>query len=147
MRGSGAYNDLRGAEERFGVAYAFGQGCANVALALSGNPRPGSTITTTSTGNRRATAGFLLVGFSDRNFQGLPLPMRLDSFLGTVDCLLYASGDFTVGITANVLGVMTVPVPIPLFTHGLIFHVEYVSLGNAPCGLAFSNGETVRVRL
>lgn len=147
LRGSGAYFDLRGAEERFGVAYTFGQGCGNVSLGLSGNPSPGFTITTASSGNRRGTAGFMLLGFSDRSYLGLPLPLRLDNFLGTVDCFLYTGGEFTVGATASGLGVLTVPVPIPPFTNGLIFHVQHVSLSNAPGGLAFSNAGTVRVNL
>ncbi len=147
LHGSGAYNDLRGAEERFGVAYTFGQGCGNVSLSLTGTPRPGFTITTASTGNRRATAGFMLLGFSDRNYVGLPLPVRLDGLLGTIDCFLYTSNDFTVGTTANAFGVMSVPVPIPPFTNGLIFHVQHVSLSNSPGGLAFSDAGTVRVSL
>ncbi len=146
-RGSGAYSDLRGAEERFGVSYTFGQGCGNVSLSLSGNPSPGFTITTASTGNRRTTAGFMLLGFSDRNYLGLPLPARMDGFLGTVDCFLYTSNDFTVGATANAFGIMSVQVPIPPFTNGLIFHVQHVSLSNSPGGLAFSDAGTVRLSL
>lgn len=147
LRGSGQYNDLRGAEERFGVFYTFGQGCNGVALNLAGEPRAGGTVTTSSTGNRRGTAGFLVLGFSEVGFRGLPLPLRLDSFLGTVGCFLYAGPEFTVATSANGLGVMVVPVAIPQFTQGLIFHVQHVSLSNGPGGLAFSGGGTVRVRL
>jgi hypothetical protein len=147
LRGSGAYNDLRGAEERFGVIYTFGEGCANVSLDLSGEPRGGSTITTASSGNRRLAAGFLLLGLSDRNYLGVPLPLRLDAFLGTLDCFLYTGLDFTIAASVNAFGVMTVPVTIPLGLTGTIFHVQHLSLSNAPGGLAFSNGGTVRVRL
>jgi len=147
LLGSGAYNDLRGAEERFGVVYPFGIGCANVSLTLQGSPNPGTTITTVSTGNGRLASGFAILGFSDTSYLGLPLPLRLDSFLGTVNCFLYTGSDVTFPASANGLGVMTVPVDVPPLTNGLIFHVQHLSLSHAPGGLAFSNGSTVRLRL
>lgn len=147
LLGSGNYNDLRGAEERFGVSFAFGQGCSGVSLQLSGTPSPGSTITTASTGNRRSTAGVMVLGFSDQSYIGLRLPLSVDGLLGTVGCTLYTSNDFSVATTANAFGIMSVPVPVPFLTNGLVFHVQHVSLSNSPGGLAFSNAGTVRLRL
>lgn len=146
-RGSGQYNDLRGVEERFGVIYAFGQGCGNVTLGLSGTPSPSFTISTVSSGNRSLAAGTMFIGFSEFNYHGLVLPARLDGFLGTVDCFLYTGTELTLAGAASNLGLMRIAVRIPPGLNGLIFHVQHVSLSNAPGGLAFSNGGTVRVNL
>jgi hypothetical protein len=148
LLGSGVYNDLRGAEERFGVFYPVGQGCAGTTLTLGGEPRPGFSIDSTSGGHRRLAAGFVLLGFSDNRFAGLPLPLPLDALLGTRGCFLYNSADVTFGASASALGEIRATVPIPPFTNGLIFHLQHVALdAAAPGGLEFSNGSTVRIRL
>ncbi len=145
--GSGNYTDLRGAEERSAVIYNFGQRCANVILNVSGSPKANTTVVTTSTGNLGGAPGFLILGFSDHTFSGLPLPLPLDSLLGTVGCSLLTSPDFTLGATTSTLGILSLPVPIPPFAQGVVFHVQHMSVSNAPGGLAFSNATTVRVQL
>lgn len=145
--GSGQYNDLRAGEERFGVLYTFGTGCAGVSMTLAGVPQAPGTVTTTSIGHDPVSLGSVQIGFSDRNFRGFPLPMRLDNMLGTVDCFAYAGPDIGLTVFTSGIGVMNVVVSVPAGMQGLVFHVQHISLSNSPGGLAFSNGGTVRVRL
>ena len=148
LRGSGAYNDLRGAEERFGVMYTFGAGCAGMAMSISGTPTAGSTITSLSSGNEPLAISLMFLGFSDRNFRGVPLPLRLTSIFGTApDCFAYAGADLTVSGLASLRGNFTVPIAIPAGLEGLVFHLQHMSLSNAPGGMQFSNGASVRVAL
>ncbi|MBK8100888.1 MAG: hypothetical protein IPK26_27695 [Planctomycetes bacterium] len=148
LRGSGAYSDLRGAEARFGVMYTFGAGCAGMSMAISGTPNAGSTITSVSVGNQPQALGMMFLGFSDRNFGGLPLPVRLTSIFGTApDCFGYAGAELTVAATADQSGQMNVPIAVPLGLEGLVFHLQHMSLSNAPGGMQFSNGASVRLRL
>lgn len=146
LRGSGAYNDLRGAEERFGVTYTFGQGCGSN-LSVFGVPQSPTTIITRSTGNLPAGVGLLFLGLDDRNYQGFPLPLVLDGILGTVGCIAYAGPDLTSAAIASATGVLTVPIAVPAGAPGFVFHVQHVSLSNAPGGLTFSNGGSVRLQL
>lgn len=148
LRGSGAYNDLRGAEERFGVVYTFGVGCGATMNLPQGQPQGGSTIVTSSTGHGSGAPGMLFVGFSDNAYLGAPLPLRLDAFLGTIDCFAYAGPDVSVAASANQFGFLGVPIAVPAGAQGLVFHVQHLSLSAlAPGGLVFSNAATVRTRL
>ena len=146
LRGSGQYNDLRGAEERFGVLYTFGVGCG-ATLTLQGVAQPGTTISTRSIGNLPGAVGLLFIGFSDHHYQNLPLPLSLDNFLGTVGCIAYVGPDISTAALASSLGILTVPIAVPIGAQGLVFHVQHVSLSNAPGGLTFSNAGSVRMPL
>ncbi|MBL8756295.1 MAG: hypothetical protein JNK15_23570 [Planctomycetes bacterium] len=146
LNGSGQYNDLRGAEERFGVMYTFGTGCG-ITLNLLGTPTPGSTVTVRSAFHTPGTIGLLNIGFDDRHYMNVPLPLVLDSFLGTVGCTAYAGPEISVGTTASLFGVLSVPIALPNISHGLIFHTQFLTLANVPGGLELSNGGTVRVHL
>lgn len=145
--GAGGYSDLRGLEERFGVAVPFGQGCGGVTLAVTGSFSINGTFTSTSSGHIALAPGALMLGSSATAFQGIPLPLDLDPFLHTSGCRLLTSADFMLNSATTVQGVMSLSLVIPLFTQGSVFHLQHFSLDDGPGGLAFSNGVTVRVRL
>jgi hypothetical protein len=149
LRGSGAHTDLRAGEERFGVHYRVGAGCYGAALAVSGSAHPGGTITTSSSGNRAFGFVYVMLGFSPTTFQGLPLPLRLDSLLGTSGCFLYAGPEITIGARADVRGNLSLQFPIPnLFSEGLFFSVQHAPLTSlSPAGIAFSNAIAVKIAL
>lgn len=146
LKGSGQYNDLRGAEERFGAIYTFGQGCG-ATLTLVGTPVSPALISTSSTGHLPSTVGLLFIGFNDRNYQGVPLPLNLDNFLGTVGCFAYAGPDVSSSAVASPQGILALPILVPAGAPGFVFHVQHMSLSNAPGGLTFSNGGSVRLQL
>ena len=145
--GAGQYNSLRAGEERYGVLYTFGVGCEGVNMTLSGVPQSPTTITTTSIGHDPTTLGAVQVGFSDRHFQNFPLPLSVDSLLGTVGCFAYAGPDISYTLLTSGIGVMNVVLSIPAGMQGFVFHVQHISLSNSPGGVAFSNGGTVRLHL
>lgn len=113
LMGAGIYNDLRGLEDRHGVHHPFGQACNGVSLSITGNASPGSTIDVSVTGQRRNAPGTLFLGFSDSEYQGVPLPLLLDGFLGTNLCFLYSGSDLVFPTAANGLGVATVSIAVP----------------------------------
>jgi hypothetical protein len=147
LMGAGVYNDLRGLEDRHGVHYPFGQGCNGVSLSMTGNASPGSTIDVAVIGQRRNAPGTLFLGFSDSQYQGVPLPLLLDNFLGTNLCFLYSGSDLVFPTAASGLGITRVSIAVPRFTEGLVFHMQHVSTSTAAGGLAFTNGGSVRLRL
>jgi len=145
--GAGGYSDIRGLEERFGIALPFGSGCSGVTLEASGSFSINGTFTSTSRGHQRLVPGALMMGSSRTSFLGIPLPLDLDPFLQTSGCSLLTSSEFTVNGGTNLTGAMAFTFTIPLFTQGQSFHLQHFALDNGPGGVAFSNGVTVRVRL
>jgi hypothetical protein len=147
LRGSGAYNDLRGAEERFGVMFTFGQSCGGITQTISGVPRVGGSITTESSGHGTFDGVIVMLGFSANNFRGLPLPLSLETVLGLPGCFLYAGPEITLGLRADIRGRASLSIPIPAFADGLLLRLQHVNL-NAPGGVvAFSNAAGGRVDL
>ncbi|MCB9878179.1 MAG: hypothetical protein H6835_11325 [Planctomycetes bacterium] len=122
---------LQGCEPT-GMVRTVGTGCYGVALNGSGSLRPGSVLTTRSTGYPSTGAlvgigGALLVGTSKTDHQGAPLPIDLDPLLGTEGCALYISVDntrldFTTGGAAPSL---FFPVAIPAGYHDATFFVQH----------------------
>jgi len=145
--GSGGYSDVRGAAERFGSAVAFGTGCSGIGLKVSGVPKPGNFLTSTSIAHTANAAGVVMLGFSNTVSQGLTLPLNLDPLLGTAGCSLLVSPDFSFQLAANNVGVMAFQFQLTGATNGMIFHMQHAAFHQAPGGLAFTNGVTVRVAL
>lgn len=90
-------NYVRGADAS-GMAFPYGDSCGGITLRCNGTLRPGSVLTTVSTGYPSTGAlvgigGAIVVGASRTSFQGVPLPLDLDPFLGTRGCSLHASVD------------------------------------------------------
>ncbi len=145
--GGSGFADVRGLEERFGVAVDYGTACGGVTLTATGSFFANSTLTSTSRGHARQAAGALMLGQSNTSFLGIPLPFNLDPLLGTSNCSLLTSADLMVTGSASLLGAMSFSMPIPLFTQGGLFHLQHLALDPAPGGLVFTNGVTVRVHL
>ena len=144
--GIGGYSDLRGAEERFGSIVKFGTGCAGISLGMTGTPSAGSSVTSTSTGHEKLRAGILILGVSNQKFGGTPLPLDMDPLLRTSGCSLLVSPDIIVNGTTS-LGTMSFTLPIVNGNNGLVFHFQHAALHQAPGGLAFSNGVTLRIAM
>ncbi|MEZ6036485.1 MAG: hypothetical protein R3F29_03320 [Planctomycetota bacterium] len=118
--------------EATGMVRQLGSGCYGVELTGRGSLRPGSVLTTRSTGYPSTGAvvgigGALLVGTSKTDYQGVPLPASLDALLGTEGCTLYTSIegsrlDFTTGGAAPSL---FCPVAIPPGFHDATFFVQH----------------------
>lgn len=146
---------LRGAETsqfaaRFGTGCDGGGGLGPVSLSVAGTLRPGSLVTTTSTGHTPTlvvTPGFLAIGTSNTTHGGSTLPLSLDPILGTTGCSLYVSIDATL-YTSMVLG----PPMMLQFTFGIppgfqhtTFYVQHFALDPVPGGVSASNGVAVRI--
>lgn len=115
-------------------------------LSLQGPANLGDTVHIQA-GNLRPNAfGYLLLGFSDSNHNGLPLPASLQPF--GLPCTLYVSIDSQIAYLANSLGTndyaMTLP-STPGFA-GLHFHAQYCQLDSwAVGGLSFGKKGSIRI--
>ena len=136
-----------------GYVLAYGQGCAGVTLTASGSLRPGSVLTTHSTGYPSTgavvgEAGALIVGSSRTEYQGMPLPILLDPLFGTNGCSLYASIDsamldFTTGGAAPSL---FFPILIPAAIVDQTFYMQHAGLSFTGA-MQWSNGIQVHIGL
>lgn len=131
-----------------GGAYAYGQGCAGangiVQLRATAPFRPGVAITTTSTNHGANGLGVIILGFSNTNHAGNPLPFSLDSMLGTSGCFLNASIDASV-LGTVVGGSLTFPVTVPQWFAGYPLYVQHVCFESVAGGVSWSNGVAIRV--
>lgn len=144
---------LRGAETSQFTA-RFGTGCDGglgpVSLSVAGTLRPGSLMTTTSTGHTPtifATPGFLAIGASNTTYGGSALPLSLDPFFGTSGCTLYVSPNVML-YTIMILGppmMLQFTFAIPPGLQHATFYVQHLAFDNMPGGLSASNGVAVRI--
>ncbi|MEZ5965830.1 MAG: hypothetical protein R3F56_18485 [Planctomycetota bacterium] len=141
--------DLRGAEEWYGNAHAFGVGCSGqygtVALVASGGLRPGGELIVSSSNHAASVPGLLVLGVRRDVFRGLPLPIDLDPLLHTVGCSLWVSIDALVAGTTSAIppALLTFRLPVPASVGGADLHLQHAALEPVPGGLSFSNGVTV----
>lgn len=147
LQGAGAYSDLRGAEERFGVVFPFGTGCNGIAQTIGGSPRVGGSITTASSGHGSFDGVIVMIGFSASSFGGLPLPLNLGPTFGIPGCFLYAGPELTIALRANLQGNASTTLPIPAFAEGLVLRLQHVNFRAPGGGIGFSNGAGGRIDL
>jgi hypothetical protein len=134
-----------------GFGIPFGQSCSGVAgpadLTASGSYLVGSTIATTSIHHAAGALGVLVLGMSDTDHLGTPLPALLDPQLGTSGCSLWVSGDALVaGVSsASSPATLTFQVLLQPVISGFRFYAQHVCLEAVPGGLSWSNGIVCRV--
>lgn len=134
-----------------GLGIPFGQGCSGAAgiveLTASGPFLVGSPITTTSSNHAPNAIGLVVLGLSNSDYLGLPLPLLLDPLVGTSGCSLYVSADVTLVAIASASNPATlsfVITPNASFAGQRVF-VQHVGLEAVAGGLSFSNGLVIRV--
>jgi streptogramin lyase len=135
-----------------GFGRPFGTACSGEAgpsvLRAAGPFRVGATVTTTS-GNHAANAlGVVVLGLSNTNWGGAPLPLLLDPLLGTNGCSLHVSGDVTFAAIASAGAPAELAFAFlltPPFANATFF-AQHVALENVPGGLSFSNGLHFAIR-
>ena len=147
------YGNVNGASVAFGSGYGrpFGSGCLGALgpseLRASGPFQVGSLITTTSTGHAPNAPALTILGLSNLDHLGLPLPLLLDPLLGTSGCSLLASADVLLGglTTATSPAAFAFAlVPNTSFA-GRVLYVQHACLEPVPGGLSFSNGLAIHV--
>lgn len=127
-----------------GFAGTFGAACnatSGPAMLTSIGPYAvGVPFTTTSVHHQPAAIGLTILGLSDTSYLGLPLPLLLDSVLGTSNCFLNVSADLTiVGFTSAGGALSFSLTPTPPFA-GQRLYVQHTVLEAVPGGFSFSNG-------
>lgn len=145
---SGSLSDVRGAELHRGVATTFGLGCASAAsasatLGAKGELRAGTTVAMNSAGHAASSLGLLVVGFSNTNYLGAPLPIDLDPLFGTSGCDLFVSADALLPVQANGSGVFGFGFPMPAVLGGKLFF-QLAALEPVPGGWSVTNGLSVQ---
>lgn len=144
-------NDLRGLEVLGGYATPFGTGCAgasgNVVLTVTGNMNVNGTVLASSNHHAPGAFGAMVMGLSTTSHLGMPLPLSLDSLLGTSGCTLFASIDATLFgfTTATAPATLDFPFALGPGAAGAIFHVQHACFEPVPGGLSWSNGVTLHI--
>ncbi len=122
----------------------YGVNCAPLEIATNGVPKVGAPLNVTVKSELPGSLAILAVGFSNSNWQGLPLPFNL-SVLFAPSCSLYTAVDFTLVTGTNAQGAGSVSFPVPpnpalanLSIYGQ-WAVQDVS-ANPPLGLVLSQG-------
>lgn len=114
----------------FGVGCAGSGGVIPVAGTAGGAPSVGNASFAVNVGDAPASQpGFLIVGFSRDDWDGVPLPFALDG-AGLPGCRLFVSGDKFLNIATDASGARTVAAPIPAdlaLVGGTVFVQWYVS--------------------
>ncbi len=149
----GGATDLRGLEALGGHASPFGIGCNGasgpVSLTVTGNLRGNGNVLAVSTNHAPNALGAMVLGLSTTSHQGLPLPLSLDSILGTSGCTLYSSIDVSlIGFTsANAPSTLTFAFGLSPAAAGAIFHMQHACFEPVTGGLSWSNGVTLQIGL
>jgi hypothetical protein len=125
----------------------YGAGCAGVAgtprLGWSGLPMAGASFDVHLTRGRANSVAALILGDSDTNWNGTPLPLSLAP-LGAGGCTLLASLTATLGAAVDPAGaaVVTLALPANPAIAGFPFFAQWACLDPAAnaFGFSFSNG-------
>jgi hypothetical protein len=143
--------DLRGLEALGGYASPFGIGCSGasgpVTLTVTGNINAGGNVVAVSNNHTPNALGAMVLGISTSFHQGLPLPLLLDSLLGTNGCTLYTS------IDASVIGFSSAATPATMTfafnlspaAGGAIFHMQHACFEPVQGGLSWSNAVSLHI--
>jgi hypothetical protein len=149
--GSDTWSDLRGVEEHFGLPRFIGTGCQATTgptrMVFGGRVVPNTPLLLRSAGHLASAPGILCVGGGAETFNGNPLPLRVDPFVGTVDCFLNLSPDVTAFFVCSSVGLLSTTVTIPGSFSGSSFFAQHVALegANVPGGISFTDGIELRV--
>lgn len=133
-----------------GGAFPYGQGCTGssgqVALRAAGPFHPGAPIVTTSTNHANGSLGVLVLGLSNLQHAGLPLPLSLDPILGTVGCSLLVSIDaHVVGVASG--GSLSLPIVLPAWFAGSTLYAQHACFEPSVAGgISWSNGIALRAQ-
>lgn len=128
-------------------ARTFGNACApgfgagiGPKMPLTGTSYEGLVMTSTM-----VPSAVLLIGRSDQNWLGVPLPFDL-TVAGAPGCNLYVSGDVAIGLAVvNQRASLTLAVPNdPSLVAATIFH-QAIEPGSNALGFNFSNGLAVTI--
>lgn len=137
-----------------GTAVWKGVGCQGTLataprLFASALPAIGGTVSLGLAGLPASTAGFLFLGFNDKTFGGLPLPLDL-ALLGMPGCPLSQDVLFGFGYAADASGAaaQVLPVPNDPALAGLpAFWQSFVAApGATPGGMVLTNGLSTVLR-
>lgn len=127
-----------------GFSGSFGVACnatfGPATLTATGPFAVGVPFTTTSVNHQPFAVGLWIIGLSNTFFGAIPLPLLLDPLLGTSNCFLNVSADFTATAFANGAGAMSFSLtPTPPFAGQVVF-IQHAALEAVPGGFSFSNG-------
>ncbi|MCA8968609.1 MAG: hypothetical protein KDC95_02455 [Planctomycetes bacterium] len=143
-------HDLRGAEFLSAFVQPFGQGCATTAnapstLTVSGSPRLGQTLTSTSSGHGPSRVGLVILGGSKTQSAFGSLPLILDPLLGTSGCKLHVSMDAMIAGVTSAAGALQTPLAIPQTLPLLQFHLQHAVFEPVQGGMSWSNGVSIQI--
>lgn len=127
-----------------GFSGTFGNACnATFGPAILGASGPfavGVPFTTTSINHQPFAIGLWIIGLSNTFYGAIPLPLLLDPLLGTNNCFLNVSADFTAVVFTDAAGMLPVSfTPTPPFA-GQRVYIQHAVLEGVPGGFSFSNG-------
>jgi hypothetical protein len=142
-------NDIDVGQLDQAVFFTYGEGCPGSnsqrpAIGSMGNPaipNPGFAVTIAN--GRASSIGLHVLGYSRRNWSGVPLPLDLSS-LGAPGCAILGNGVLIQFATLDGAGAAALPLPIPAdlsLRSATLTHQWWVvdSTANA-LGLSFSEG-------
>lgn len=144
-------SDLRGLEVLGGFASLFGTPCLGaggpVQLRVTGNFSAGGTLVASSNNHAPSTLGAMILGISTTSHIGIPLPIDLTPFVGTVGCTLYTSIDATLfGVTtASANPTLDFSFTLGPAAAGAIFHVQHACFDPVPGGMSWSNAASLHI--
>lgn len=132
------------------AASTYGQGCGNLQLAAANQPTLGEWLIADVTGLQIGAPALMMVGLSNTDWFGAPLPLPLDG-LGLTGCSLYTDLAIDVAGFCAATGATSARhvLPIPA-THSVIGFAFYLQAWSAnananPAGLVTSNGLALHV--
>ncbi|HEU4417496.1 MAG TPA: hypothetical protein VFT55_01080 [Planctomycetota bacterium] len=134
-----------------GFGIPFGQTCNGaagpVSLTATGPFVVGSTVTTTSTNHEAFALGVLILGISNTNYLGIPLPLLLDPLFGTAGCHANVSLDVTAAALTSGTSPATLvfAFALPPSFSGHRFYAQHICFENVAGGWSWSNGLAFRV--
>ncbi len=131
-----------------GTIHQFGSACAGLAMVAAGRPDIGGSIDLQVVGARPRLPALLFVGASATTWNGVVLPLRLDT-LGAAGCALLVSGDVLAPTTTDARGVARIPLVIPadqgLIGVDLFFQWLVRDAAANSLGWVASDGAAVRI--
>lgn len=140
--------DLRGVEFTTSRAQRLGDPCPAaqglpvfVTVGPFGN---GQNLVVQSDHHAPGALGVHILGFSETQHAGQPLPINLDPLLGTSGCRLRVSIDGTVLALADNTGIMTVTTPLSPALTFVQFYVQHAVFEAVPGGMSWTTGLRVR---
>lgn len=113
------------------VATPFGPNCGGMNQTANGVPLIGSSVTYSMTGGHPWALDVFVVGFSDTNHLGVPLPLTMAPFGGEPGCFALCSWDHSFVGVANGGGQENYTIPFPS-NYGLLgeqYFTQWFSFG------------------